>query len=337
MAIENMQYGGTSGKYQERYGFGIDIGGTSIKFGLFRNDGAPIEKWSVPTPTADSGRELLPTIESECRKEMTVCGLQTGQMAGVGLGVPGEVSGNGYVAPCSNLNGWGGFNVGEELSAKLGVPVHVLNDANAAAVGEMTMGAGTENMVFVTLGTGVGGGIIVDGKLLEGAHGAGGEIGHIKINPQETERCGCGGCGCLEQYASATAIMRAAARRIAQDDTPTALRDCETLQAKDIFDCAMRGDAVSQELVMQLCDSLGRGLASIACVCDPEVIVLGGGLSGAGEYLLQAVQRAYQYYAFSRTKEARFALAKLGSDAGMYGCACLALKESAALRRNSQL
>lgn len=310
----------------EQYVFGVDLGGTTIKHGLFTVEGQLIDKWEIPTRTENAGEQILPDIAASIKEAMTRHGVSLEQVKGIGLGVPGAVTKDRYAAPCVNLNGWGG-DVAGELSAMTGCAVRAVNDANAAALGEMWQGGakGYENVVFVTLGTGVGGGIIVGGRLVSGVHGAGGEIGHIKVNDKETEPCGCGKRGCLEQYASATGIVREAKRRLAVDNTPTELRKFEDLTAKDIFDCAKGGEETALSIVDFFAKNLGKALANISCVCDPEVFVIGGGVSAAGQIILGNVENAYRQNAFPASEEAKFVLASLGNDAGICGCARLML------------
>lgn len=253
---------------------------------------------------------------------MADAGISKDDVEGVGIGVPGPVKNDSIVCQCVNL-GWGTFDVAETLSGKIGLPVKVGNDANVAALGEMWKGGGQgcKNGVMVTLGTGVGGGVIINGSIIGGVHGAGGEIGHMKVSDTETDVCGCGKCGCLEQYASATGIVRLAKKRLAADDTATTLRDLPEVTAKDIFDAAKAGDAVSLELVETLGTILGGALAAIACVADPEMFVLGGGVSKAGQILLDVVQKHFKDRVFRACEDTKFVLASLGNDAGMYGCA----------------
>ena len=211
----------------------------------------------------------------------------------------------------------------EELT---GLPVEAGNDANVAALGEMWLGAGKgrENMIMVTLGTGVGGGVIVNGRPLVGAHGAGGEIGHLCVNYEETEHCGCGKTGCLEQYASATGIARLARKRLEKDDADTVLRG-RHLSAKSVFDALKEGDKVAEEIVEEFGEYLGHALANLAAVTDPAVIVIGGGVSRAGEILLGYVEKNFQKKAFFSNKDTEFVLATLGNDAGICGAAKLIL------------
>lgn len=311
----------------ERFVFGADLGGTTVKLGLCREDGTLLEKREIPTRTEHAGEGILPDIAAQVAALCRDCLGDGRELAGIGLGVPGVVMADGFVQPCVNLGGWGGFDAAGELARMCSVPARALNDANAATLGELWLGggAGAQNMVFVTLGTGVGGGVVVERRLLAGAHGSGGEIGHIKLYGGEGRLCGCGSHGCLERYASATAIAEMASQRLRQDGAPSALRGVEPVTAKDVMDCAKAGDALALDVVESFADDLGRGLAAIACVCDPEVFVLGGGVSKAGEFLLDQVRRAYLRYAFSTTRQARFGLAKLGNDAGILGCAYYAL------------
>ena len=306
--------------------FGVDLGGTTIKCGLFTVDGQLMDKWEIPTRKENAGENLLPDIAVSVKEAMARRGITAEQLKGIGLGVPGAVSKDRYVAPCVNLNGWGG-DVAGNLSAMMGCQVKAVNDANSAALGEMWQGGakGHENVVFVTLGTGVGGGVIVGGRLIAGTHGAGGEIGHIKVNDRETEPCGCGKRGCLEQYASATGILREAKRRLAVDDASTKLRTFEPLTVKDIFDCAKAGDEMALSIVDFFAEHLGKALANISCVCDPEVFVIGGGISAAGQIILDKVEAVYRKHAFPASEETRFVLASLGNDAGICGCARLML------------
>lgn len=310
----------------KQYIFGVDLGGTTIKHGLFTADGQLIDKWEIPTRTGEQGKALLPDIAQSVREAMVRHDSSSTQVLGVGLGVPGAVSEARYVKPCVNLDGWGG-DVAGKLSALCGCPVKAVNDANAAALGEMWQGSakGHDSVVFITLGTGVGGGIIVNGKLLSGANGAGGEIGHIKVNSAELEPCGCGKRGCLEQYASATGIAREAARRLAAGDVPSQLRQFAAPTAKDVFDCAKAGDELALGIVYFFAEHLGRALACVSCVCDPEVFVIGGGVSAAGQIILDTVAPVYRKNAFPASEGARFVLACLGNDAGIYGCARLML------------
>ena len=310
----------------KQYVFGIDLGGTTVKLGLFTAEGELLNKWEIVTRTENGGEHILPDIAASMQAKLEEKGIAADEVAGAGLGVPGAVLEDRYVKPCVNLNGWGG-DVAGKLSDMCGFPVKAVNDANAAALGEMWQGGGKgcDNVVFVTLGTGVGGGIIVDGKLLAGVHGAGGEIGHIKMNPAETETCGCGKRGCLEQYASATGIVRMAKKLLSECSDESTLRQFENVSAKNVFDCAKDGDELALQAVNLFGEMLGRALANVSCVCDPEVFVIGGGVSAAGQIILDVVQNNFKANAFPAAEETRFELAALGNDAGIYGCARLVL------------
>ena len=305
----------------KQYAFGVDLGGTTVKLGLFQSDGALVEKWEIPTRTGNHGENLLPDIAQAVLGKLTEKGIAASDVEGLGMGVPGAVLRDSYVKPCVNLDQWGGFDVAEKLSALCNLPVKVLNDANAAARGEMRQGGGKgyQNVVFVTLGTGVGGGIIIDGKLLSGVHGAGGEIGHIKVKNGDESACGCGKHGCLEQYASATGIVNSAKRVLEDKSLETELRKFDDLTCKDIFDCAKQGDRVALHLVEEMTQLLGRAIAAISCVCDPDIVVIGGGVSKAGGIILDGVKKYFKQFAFPASEETAFAMAELGNDAGIYG------------------
>lgn len=310
----------------KKYGFGVDVGGTTIKMGFFETDGKLLDKWEIKTNTANGGAEILSDIAKGIDNKLAQEGISKSDVQGVGVGVPGPVRGDGVVNRCVNL-GWSTVNVAEELGALTGLTVKVGNDANVAALGELWQGGakGCKDAVMVTLGTGVGGGVIIDGKIVAGFHGAGGEIGHITVNPDEIEACNCGQYGCLEQYASATGIVRMAKRKLAKTDDATVLRNYDPLTAKDIFDEAKNGDEVAKELVDELGEILGSTLSNLACVVNPEAIVIGGGVSKAGKILIDTVQDHFKETAFYELKDTRFELATLGNDAGMYGCMALLL------------
>lgn len=308
-----------------RYCFGIDIGGTTVKIGLFSINGEVIDKWEIKTRTENQGENILPDISQAILSKLEEKRIQKSDVNGIGIGVPAPVKTDGIVKNTVNL-GWKYKEVKPEMEALCGLRTEVGNDANVAALGEMWLGAGKgqENMIMVTLGTGVGGGIIVEGKPLVGAHGAGGEIGHICMNYEETEHCGCGNTGCLEQYGSATGIVMLAEKRLAKDDRDTVLKE-EPLSAKSIFDAMKAGDALAKDVVEEFSRYLGYGLANLAAVTDPSVIVIGGGVSNAGEILLDYVKKYFQQKAFFANKNTEFILATLGNSAGICGAAKLIL------------
>lgn len=308
-----------------KYVFGVDVGGTTVKMGFFDSEGVVLEKWEIPTRTQNSGENILPDIAKSILNTMDEKGISKEDVIGVGIGVPGPVDGNGVVYKAVNL-GWGVFNIAETLTGLLGIPAKAGNDANVAALGEMWKGGGQgyRSLVAVTLGTGIGGGVIIDGKLLTGYKGAGGEIGHVHIMDDEPEACGCGGHGCLEQYGSATGVVRLANRILAATEEDSVLRNGD-VSAKSVFDAVKAGDKVAIQIATQFGEILGKGLAIIASVLNPEIFVIGGGVSKAGEILFEYIKPAYQKYVFPGSAETEFALATLGNDAGIYGAAKLVL------------
>ncbi len=309
------------------YAFGVDIGGTTVKIGLFDREGSILDKWEIPTNTENKGISILPDVAKSILAKMEEKGIAEKDLAGIGVGAPGTVDGQGTLVGGAVNIGWDAFNIPDVMQAYIKVPVKATNDANAAAYGEMWQGGGKgyENMVAVTLGTGVGGGIIINGQLLSGSIGAGGEIGHMHMQDDETEECGCKNKGCLEQYASATGIVRLARRRLQKDDAPSVLRE-GTLSAKSVFDGVKAGDQVAIQIAEQFGEYLGKGLALVADVVNPEIFVIGGGVSKAGEILLTFVEPNFHKYVFEMCKNVKFALAKLGNDAGIYGAAGLILR-----------
>lgn len=311
-----------------KYCFGIDVGGTTIKCGLFQTDGTLVEKWEIPTRTANNGEAILPDVAATVLKKIEEKRIDSSDVAGVGIGLPGPVNDKGEIACAVNLH-WGYKDVEKELSAMTHLPSKAGNDANVAALGEAWKGAaeGARNVIMATLGTGVGGGIIVDGKILAGAHGAGGEIGHANIEHSETETCNCGNKGCLEQMASATGIARLAKKELeaSTDDTP--LRHKKHISAKDVLDYYKEGDAVCIRIMEKVAEYLGGALGIFACVVDPEVIVIGGGVSKAGQPLVDIIQKYYREYTFRLCKDTPIVIATLGNDAGIYGSAKLVINE----------
>ena len=311
----------------KKYAIGVDIGGTTVKMGLFDQEGTVLEKWEIPTVKEEQGSHILPDIAASIKDRLTTLKIDMADVQGVGVGAPGPIDAEGTVYKAVNL-GWDVFNIPQALKEYLELPVRAANDANAAAFGEMGQGGGKghADMVAVTLGTGLGGGIIVNGGILTGATGAGGEIGHIHIEDNEPEACGCQNHGCLEQYASATGVVRLAVRRLEQDQEPSVLRGGE-LSAKAVWDAVKEKDPVAIQIAQQFGEYLGKGLAAVAAVANPEVFVIGGGVSKAGEILFDYIRPAYEKYAFHGCRNAEFALATLGNDAGIYGAAALILTE----------
>jgi len=308
-----------------KYCFGVDIGGTTVKMGLFQTDSVLVDKWEIPTRKELAEDVILSDIAYAIQERLIQYQVQKDDVVGIGVGVPAAVTGEGFVKQVANL-GWKEKDVKKELEELTGIEVKVANDANIAALGEMWKGGGEgyKSLVMVTLGTGVGGGIILNGQILTGTNGGGGEIGHILANRNETECCGCGKKGCLEQYASATGIARLAKNILAENTRDTILNK-EHVSAKTVFDAVKAGDEVAIEVAEQFGAYLGYALADLGAVLDPEIFVIGGGVSKAGEILFTYVKKYYEERTFFTCKNVKFALAKLGNDAGIYGAAKLVI------------
>lgn len=306
---------------------GIDVGGTSVKIGLFEIDGTLVDKWEVKTRGEEQGKYILEDVAASVKERLAAKGIEMSEIAGAGIGVPGPIMPDGYVEVCVNL-GWRDKNPVKELHALLGVPVRAGNDANVAALGEMWQGGGKgyTDIVMVTLGTGVGGGVIIDEKIIAGKHGLGGEIGHIHIRDEETEHCNCGGVGCVEQIASATGIAREARRKMAASDKPSALREFgEHVTAKNVLDAAKAGDELAVDVMEVVGHYLGLALSQLALTVDPEIFVIGGGVSKAGQFLIDVIDKHYDKYMVISKNRPIIGLATLGNDAGIYGAARLIL------------
>ncbi len=263
------------------------------------------------------------------KERMEMDGIELENVQGIGIGVPGPVLANGTVERCVNL-GWGHTDMKGILRQYFpGVDIEAGNDANVAALGEVWRGAGRgkKNAVMVTLGTGVGGGVVIDGKIVSGVHGMGGEIGHIHIRDEDQDTCNCGGHGCLEQTASATGLVREAKRLLAAnpENTSSMLEYGEKLEAKDIVACAVQGDELALKAIDTMSFYLGRALASIAMVVDPEVFIIGGGVSRAGKFLNDKIEKYYYEYAPLTGSKSEIVTALLGNDAGIYGAAKMVL------------
>ena len=311
----------------EKYCFGIDVGGTTVKCGLFTVAGDVLDKWEIETSTENNGERILPDIAKAIEDKLTEKNIAKDAVVGVGIGVPGPVNENGEVPCAVNLH-WGFKPIEKELKELTGLNVKAGNDANVAALGELWKGggAGCHNMIMVTLGTGVGGGIIVNDKVIAGAHGAGGEIGHAHVDDSITFPCNCGAYGCLEQIASATGIARIAREALAATDAPSVMRKEENVTAKTVFDAVKENDAIAIQVAEKFGSYLGKALATFSTVADPEIIVIGGGVSKAGPILLDYIIHPFKEYAFAPCKETtKFALATLGNDAGIFGAAKLVL------------
>ena len=306
----------------KKYAYGVDIGGTTVKIGFFETTGKLVDTWEIPTRTENDGELILPDIAESIKENNEKNSITTDDIEGIGMGVPGPVKDDGTVLKCVNL-GWGVFNVEKALSVICGgVKVKAGNDANVAALGEMWQGGGKgyEDVVMITLGTGVGGGIIRGGKIVAGTNGAAGEIGHMPMIDDESECCGCGKKGCLEQYASANGLVNVAEKYIAAHRTVETELDLNAgFTAKDVCDAAKAGDKAGLAAVEESMRVLGKAMASVSCVIDPQVFVVGGGLSKAGNIIIDTASKYYKEYAFHASRETEIKLATLGNAAGMYG------------------
>lgn len=306
------------------YAFGVDVGGTTVKLGLFSRDGALLEKWEIPTRTQNNGENVLPDIVASIRSKLSEKNIAPQNVEGIGIGVPGPVSADFTVNKCVNL-GWGVFNLKDKMNQLLPEIPNVAagNDANVATLGELWQGGGKgyQSAVMFTLGTGVGGGVVVDGKIVAGANGGAGEVGHMTVEPGETVPCACGKYGCLEQYASANGIVRMGKVMLSQCDKPSALRDLERFTAKDICDLARNGEEMAMDIVERFGEYMGRAMSYVACTTDPDVFIVGGGMSRAGSIITDVMLKYYRKYAFHVSTGTSIALAELGNDAGIYGCA----------------
>jgi glucokinase len=309
-----------------KYCFGVDLGGTTVKMGLFNVSGNLLDKWEITTRTENKGSYILGDIADAIRTKMAERELTQKDVTGIGIGVPGPVIGERIVQNCVNL-GWETINVSEVLSEITGMQVKVANDANVAALGEQWQGGGKgrNSLVMITLGTGVGGGIVSDGGIISGTNGAAGEIGHmLVVDPEDiVGACGCGHVGCLEQAASATGLVNMTQKMLDHSEEDSSLRALETMTAKDILDAAKAGDALAERAADKMMLYLGKAAAYIACVVNPDVFVIGGGVSRAGAYLIEGIQKHYQNYVFQACKDTPFVLASLGNDAGIIGAAKL--------------
>ena len=293
--------------------FGADIGGTTVKLGLVSREGDLLERREFPTRRELDG--AFDDIAANIRQVME--SFPDDFCVGVGVGVPGPVVDQSLVRGCVNL-GWGDVNVAQELSRRAGLPVRAGNDANLATLGEQWQGGGRgcRNMVMLTVGTGVGGGVICDGRVIAGASGGGGEVGHLPLPFRPQWQCSCGKYGCLDVTASATGIIRAA-----REYSP--FKEMEQVTAKDVYDAAAAGDENAKRVVTEAGRALGTAAAMLACVVNPELVLLGGGVSAAGRALLDPVEAAFRENVFPPCGSARFALAQLGNNAGIYGGAAL--------------
>ena len=313
---------------------GIDLGGTTTKFAIMKPQGEIQQRWSIQTDVLNDGNNIIPNIIDSINHHLQLYQMSAKQFQGIGIGTPGSVDyQTGMVDSAFNLNWDRPMALKEQIELHTNIPVQVENDANVAALGERWLGAGknTDNVAFVTLGTGVGGGIIINGQIVHGQGGSAGEIGHMTINPQGY-RCTCGKRGCLETVASATGIVHVArdyAQEYAGDsELKASLDNGDDLTAKDVFDLAKQNDPLALKVTSAVCDQLGLALSIVAVTINPQYIIIGGGVSNAGDFLLQRVQESYNRYVFSSVKKTTtLTLATLGNEAGVIGAASLILNK----------
>ena len=307
------------------YLVGIDIGGTTVKMGILTPEAKIIEKWEIPTDTSDGGTKILPDIAKSLKEHLANRGISNEELMGIGFGVPGPVK-NSIVSHCVNL-GWDDIDVPKLFSKYFPCDARIVagNDANVAAYGEYRTNSDKtiNSVVMITLGTGVGGGIIVDGRPIDGANGAAGEFGHVHVDDEFNFTCNCGAVGCLETVASGRGMRNMALVLAHGKKTTLNSYDPALLTCKEVFDEAEKGDEASIEAVEKFGHYLGMATANVAAAIDPECIIFGGGVSRAGQPLLDLVLKYHKKYVFKGCKNTKFALAKLGNDAGIVGAALL--------------
>ncbi|WP_175991046.1 ROK family glucokinase [Bacillus sp. Marseille-Q1617] len=315
----------------EKWLVGVDLGGTTTKIAFLSKYGELLHKWEIPTDKSDNGKNIIVDIAKAIDRKLEELDQTKDKLVGIGMGAPGPVDmAKGIIYEAVNL-GWDkNTPLKDLLEVETGLPAVIDNDANCAALGEMWKGAGdgAKDLVCVTLGTGVGGGVITNGDIVHGVKGAGGEIGHITVVPHGGFQCNCGKTGCLETVASATGVVRLANETLDSTSTHSALRDLrnenDVISAKDVFDTARNNDDLAKNVVDQLAFYLGLALANLGNVLNPEKIVLGGGVSKAGDVLLKPVINHFQQFSFPTVRTSTgLSIATLGNDAGVIGAAWL--------------
>ena len=312
-----------------KYYAGIDLGGTNTKIGLVDEDGNIIFTTIVKTDSMEGFEKTIQRLSKILLQQVKSFGLNFDDVQSVGVGVPGPVLNSRVVKFWANFPWKNGVDLALEFEKNLGKPVKADNDVNVITLGEMWKGSaqGYKNVLGLAIGTGIGGGIIVDGKLVSGENGAGGEVGHIKVE-RDGKLCGCGQKGCWEAYASATGLIREAQSRLAVNKTNGLYEQVigRDLEAKDIFDVAKEGDAFALDLVDYEADYIALGIGNLLNVLDPEIVVVGGGVSLAGDILFNKVKERLKRYAFpSTTENLKIVAASLGNDAGILGAAYLGM------------
>lgn len=302
---------------------GVDVGGTTTKFGIFSNQLEMIQKWSIKTRLSEQGNYIVPDIAAQITEVLKEKNIKASEIQGIGIGIPGPVDEDGYVSKCVNLH-WNKFHVINEMKRYFKECLVVAeNDANIAALGEYFKGKGKgyNSLMLVTLGTGVGGGIIINGKIWSGCHSLAGEIGHIMVREGENEFCNCGGRGCIDQYASATGIEREMRHLLSTG------KITDYPETKAICEAAKTGDELARRCLRRCMEALGKGLACVSHILDPEIYLIGGGVSKAGGIIVDYIQSGYKRYMYLGGKETKIDIAGLGNDAGITGAACLAAQK----------
>ncbi len=304
----------------KEYYFGVDVGGTTVKMGLYSEKSNWIKKWEIPTRKENGGVHVLDDIAAAVYAAQQEFDIDNARTAGIGIGVPGPVLKKSIVNGCVNV-GWNVVNVAEELGRRTGLPVYVENDANIAALGEQWKGAGKDyqSVALLTLGTGVGGGIILDGKIVSGFQGGGGEVGHLPVVHDADHACNCGKSDCVELAGSATGVLSYAKHLLSENEQPSTMREIEILTAKDVCDCCAAGDALAQQCIDRAAEVLGTALACIGCIVNPEAFLFGGGMAAAGDVLLAPIRRAYDAKVFPPLRGTPILQATLGNEAGITG------------------
>lgn len=307
---------------------GVDLGGTTVKLGMFDLQGSLKDKWEIPTNRANNGMYILGDIVTSIEKKFGQMGIPIDELLGVGIGIPGVVQADGIVAACVNL-GWKNVNVKEELESKLHCKVAVGSDANVAALGEMWQGSakGYKDVVMLTLGTGVGGGVVLDGKILTGSLGIAGEFGHMPLAADTTEQCACGSYGCLEMMCSATGIVRETKKRLKARAESFDVEHYENMTAYDVMESAKKNDALALEVIEDVSKHLAKALACISMVVNPQIFIIGGGVSKGGPFFLDKIRKYYQKNVLYLCKDTPIEIAGLSNDAGIYGAAKMAIEE----------
>ena len=310
--------------YSNRFCFGVDLGGTTTKMGIFTSEGQLIEKWEIPTDVSDGGSHILDDIADSILEKARVNQLKENDIKGIGIGVPGPVRRMSIVDGCVNL-GWGRVDVAGIMENKTQLWTCVANDANVAALGELWQGngRGCRNLMLVTIGTGIGCGIVIDGHIIEGSNGAAGELGHMTVLDEEDiiGTCGGGRRGCLEQAASAYGIVRLTEKKLAQTQQESVLRGMDKITAKDVFDAAKAGDQLAAGITDKVMYYIGKAIANASVVLNPQTVILAGGVSLAGEYLRAGIEKYFNELCFKACDTTQFRLAAMGADSGIYGAA----------------